>query len=216
MNKPYKTTLKPQMLIKKTMDKTKNFVHKALQNLKSFLFGGSQKLLRSHPLNPLFGCNNSSKMQELNNFYREFSAQWEADPDEAMKRNKMTRVEDASSGSFKNNAELSVVKKTQERGKEEKTGGYHEEQRREPCSPSANGGGHVLAQKMKELEKMDVDDVDHALDIEEVLHYYSRLTSPIYLDIVDNFFEDMHSEFFLPQPSASVNNSMRSLGPVKI
>lgn len=55
-------------------------------------------------------------------------------------------------------------------------------------------GVHVLAQKMKEMEMMDnVGDVEHLLDIEEALHYYSRLTSPVYLDIVDKFFMDMNT-----------------------
>lgn len=75
--------------------------------------------------------------------------------------------------------------------------------------------GYVLAQKMKELEMMDVNDVDHVLDIEEVLHLYSRLKSPVYLDIVNNFFMDMYSEFFLPQPSTSIENPSRKLRPLK-
>ncbi|MED6133934.1 hypothetical protein PIB30_032734 [Stylosanthes scabra] len=56
-----------------------------------------------------------------------------------------------------------------------------------------------LAKKMKELEMMmDTGDVEHVLDIEEALHYYSRLKSPVYLDIVDKFFMDMHTEFNVP------------------
>ena len=42
---------------------------------------------------------------------------------------------------------------------------------------------------------MDIINVDHVLDI-EVLYYYSRLTCPAYLDIVDKFFMDMYAEFF--------------------
>lgn len=89
--------------------------------------------------------------------------------------------------------------------------------------PSADGGSSALLQKMKELEMMDASDVDHVLDIEEVLHCYSLLKSPIYLDIVDTFFMDMYHELFLPQvrslPRASslrINSSSRRLGPLKL
>ncbi|KAG5512776.1 hypothetical protein RHGRI_038823 [Rhododendron griersonianum] len=55
---------------------------------------------------------------------------------------------------------------------------------------SYDGMQTIMAQKMKELEMMDVNDVDHVLDIEEVLHLYSRLKSPVYPDIVNKF--DLH------------------------
>lgn len=53
-----------------------------------------------------------------------------------------------------------------------------------------------VAQKLKEMETLDMGNVHHLLDIEEVLHYYSRLTCPAYLDIVDKFFMDIYEEFF--------------------
>ncbi|KAE9585869.1 hypothetical protein Lalb_Chr24g0395881 [Lupinus albus] len=65
-------------------------------------------------------------------------------------------------------------------------------------------GGKVLAQKMKELEIIKSGDIEHKLDIEEALHYYSRLTSPVYLNIVNKFFMDMNSEFSLLQPYVSI------------
>ena len=82
----------------------------------------------------------------------------------------------------------------------------------------ADGGSFALFQKMKELEMMnDAGDVDHMLDIEEVLHYYSHLTSPIYLDIVDKFFMDMYHEFILLRVSSlRTNSSSRRLGPLKL
>lgn len=71
------------------------------------------------------------------------------------------------------------------------------------------GGREVFIEKLKELEKMDMMNVDHLLDIEEVLHYYSRLTSPAYLDIVDKFFMDMYAEFFASSSSRSNVRSLR-------
>ncbi|KAK4283749.1 hypothetical protein QN277_000669 [Acacia crassicarpa] len=56
----------------------------------------------------------------------------------------------------------------------------------------------MIEKKLRELEKLDIGNVEYVLDIEEVLHYYSRLTCPAYLEIVDNFFMQMYSEFFAP------------------
>jgi hypothetical protein len=70
-----------------------------------------------------------------------------------------------------------------------------------------NDGVHELALKMKELDMNDSSDVEQVLDIEEALHYYSRLKSPVYLDIVDKFFTDMHSEFSVSQSSVSIKRS---------
>ena len=83
----------------------------------------------------------------------------------------------------------------------------------ELCSKNINGACNELAQKMKDLE-MGVGDVEQVLDIEEALHYYSRLTSPAYLDIVDKFFMDMYTEFSVPPASASINSSKR-LGSIR-
>lgn len=80
----------------------------------------------------------------------------------------------------------------------------------------ANDGAYLLAQKMKELEMMDMKDVDHSLDVEEALHYYSRLTCPEYVDIVNKFFMDMYADFHLPQRSISINSSSRRLGPLAL
>jgi len=79
-------------------------------------------------------------------------------------------------------------------------------------------GAHDLAQKMKELEMMNTGDVEHELDIEEALHYYSRLTSPVYLDIVDKFFTDMHTEFSVQDSSVSVKRSKSKgrLGSIRL
>lgn len=52
-----------------------------------------------------------------------------------------------------------------------------------------------VAERLKELEKADNTNADHLLDIEEVFHYYSRLTSPVFLEIVDEFFLEMQAEF---------------------
>lgn len=204
------------MLLKRTIHKTKKLVQKALQNIKSYIFGGYQKLSRAPSLN-LFSSTNNLKLQQLDNFYKDFCEQWESDRNEATtpRKNKSTisvkgaiREENASNESAINLEPRVLKNKEEKRGAaEHKTASF---QRRN------GGGGHGLAQKMKEMEMMDVHDVDHVLDVEEVLHYYSRLKSPVYQDLVDKFFMDMYSDFSIPQSSGSTNNSMRRLGPLKI
>ncbi|GMP42298.1 hypothetical protein CsSME_00012090 [Camellia sinensis var. sinensis] len=97
---------------------------------------------------------------------------------------------------------------------EKKIGSISQGRGGEACLQIGNGGegGYILAEKMRE---MDMNDVDHVLDIKEVLHNYLHLTCPVYLDIVDNFFVDMYSEFLIPKPSVTITNSSRKLGPLK-
>ncbi|KVH93898.1 hypothetical protein Ccrd_004044 [Cynara cardunculus var. scolymus] len=54
----------------------------------------------------------------------------------------------------------------------------------------------LVTRKLKELEMMDRNNVDLVLDIEEALHYYSRLTCPAYRDIVEKFFVELYSKSF--------------------
>lgn len=198
------------MLLKKAVQDTKIFFHKTLQNLRSFLFGGYQKLPKSSSLNP-----KSQNMQQLDDFYKDFSELWESDS-EKMKKNKKTLTYSKEPVEEEGEERNSLINKDEDREmKVTKMGSNSREGKRREQFPSISNEGYVLAQKMKELEMMDVNDVDHVLDIEEVLHLYSRLKSPVYLDIVNNFFMDMYSEFFLPQPSTSIENPSRKLRPLK-
>lgn len=102
-------------------------------------------------------------------------------------------------------------------GKEEKTKASKGE---EQFYIKRNGGGsYALAKKMKELEMMNVGDMEHVLDVEEALHYYSRLKSPAYLSIVDRFFMEMYSEIFIPPASSSatgINSSKHRFGSIRM
>ncbi|CAN4126195.1 unnamed protein product [Withania somnifera] len=57
---------------------------------------------------------------------------------------------------------------------------------------------YLVAQKLKELKMLEnyEDHDQHAMDFEQVLFYYSRLTCPVYVEIVDKFFMEMYSELF--------------------
>ncbi|KAF8044564.1 hypothetical protein N665_7874s0001 [Sinapis alba] len=74
----------------------------------------------------------------------------------------------------------------------------------------------MLAQKMKDLNMVDLRDVEHASDVREALRCYSSIRSPVYLDIVDNFFTDMYYEFSDPRTSSSINGSRRKAGSFRL
>ncbi|XP_021903256.1 uncharacterized protein LOC110818629 [Carica papaya] len=93
-------------------------------------------------------------------------------------------------------------------GSPEKKKEYYPEEKREEQAGSRSVNGDddrgrrcLVLQKLRELKMIWRSDVDYVLDIEEVLHYYSRLTCPAYLDIIDKFFMEIYPEFFrLQQP----------------
>jgi len=215
------------MLLMESIQKTKNFFHKTVDNLKSFLFVGIKKLSKPPLLEPLSctGCNRRKRPKDR--FYTEYYENWELGLDEAkMKKRKdsmtlkeqISEGDDCSSESFMKFADKSPVKeKKQIGGKEErkKVGSSRLRKGEEQFYYKRNGGSYALAQKMKELEMMDVGDMEHVLDVEEALHYYSRLKSPVYLSIVDKFFMDMYSEFSVPRASASISSSKRRFGSIR-
>jgi hypothetical protein len=50
-----------------------------------------------------------------------------------------------------------------------------------------------MEKKINEMYMTETVDIEQALDVEEALHYYSRISSPVYLNIVDKFFTDLYS-----------------------
>ncbi|XP_022887101.1 uncharacterized protein LOC111402994 [Olea europaea var. sylvestris] len=182
------------MMLQESFYKTKNFVHRTFRNLKSSLSGDYQKLPKTPRVNPLF----NPKMQELDNFYRDFSKHWDSGCNKVLKKKKKgfsakekRKGDEKSScnGSYKND-DRKEEKKTDESSTVCQT--CMEGKRVEPSSQIVND----LAQKMKEMELLDMNDLDHVMDMEEVMHYYSRLTCPLYLDIVDKFFMDVYRELY--------------------
>lgn len=196
------------MLLRKTILKTKKFYNKTLRNFKSFIFGGYRKLKRSPSLSFFSASINNPKMQQLDNFYKQFCEQLDSDGNNINQNIKISEQDIESNRSMINSEQRVLNNKSLA---EEKDAG---------CSNYVNGGTqNVLELKMKELEMMDMKDEEHVLDVEEVLHYYSLLTSPIYQDLVDKFFTDMYSEFNRPHPPTrtnSLSSSMRRLAPLKI
>ncbi|KAJ0755477.1 hypothetical protein HanPI659440_Chr09g0358411 [Helianthus annuus] len=200
------------MLLRKTIHKTKKFFNKTIQSFKTFIFGGYKKLTKAPSLT-LFSTNNlnTRKMQHLDTFYKEFCEQWDTDDNNINQDIKVSEKHDIESNTSMINS----------RDQGTAASRRVEEQKDVGCSKNVDGvnQSNLLEQKMKELEMMDVKDEEHVLDIEEVLHYYSLLTSPIYQGLVDKFFTDMYSDFNIPQQpvrSDSLNSSIRRLGPLNI
>ncbi|XP_028756067.1 uncharacterized protein LOC114762489 [Neltuma alba] len=204
------------MLPRESISKTKFFLHKTLQNFKSFFFGEYQKLPRSFSFNPFSRRSGNAETYTSEQFYLEFYDQWQSE----LRRLKMIEEENSiiisglkseepeilENAAESTEAVMGFVKQSpakkciegKEEGEEDR--GKEKNQKENLSLAKGNGRGkvQVLIQKMKEMEMMDVDDVEHLLDIEEALHYYSRLKCPVYLDVVDKFFMEMLSEFSVP------------------
>ncbi|KAJ4708428.1 ATP-dependent RNA helicase DDX11-like protein [Melia azedarach] len=196
------------MLLRNSISNTKKFFQKTLQNFKS-LFSGSdhyQRIPKTPPYSYPLGVdmNIQPSYKDFERFCTDFTDQWESsDMDKAKKRsNKKTsslkQEKEVLSGSFMKFAKSSPVKSNNQIRRRENH--LHLKPKRQEDSRSNMVGTReerscILAEKLKELELIDVSNVDHALDIEEFLHYYSRLTCPAYVDIVDKFFMEMYAEF---------------------
>ncbi|KAH0687624.1 hypothetical protein KY285_018190 [Solanum tuberosum] len=222
--------IEPQMLLKKTIQKTKNFLYKTPHNLKSFLFGGHHKLPKTaRHFNPFLSVSkrfSSSKripkttVKELDDLYRDYYQQWHHPDHNEIQDRKITsknarKYQGMADGDYSESQRKLAVRfgmediESERRKEDEKKG-------REVLTRSTSKGSLTLLKKMEELEMVEGEDMDHVLDIEEVLQCYTLLNSPVYVDIVDRFFMDMYTEFSIRKPSVSVNSSMRRLGPLKL
>lgn len=213
------------MLLRNSISNTKKFFQKTVDSFKSFLSKGSgtyEKLPKTPPFHP-FSCgrnhNGTNKgiktgYNDLDNFYTEFTNQWDSQNSKVKKTmHKSTKQSQELCTSPPQNKNSNYAAKREEfeenneergqvvKSKRSKSNASKVMKKSDLCSRSVREKRlYSVAQKLKELEFiMDKGNVDHKLDVEEVLHYYSRLTCPAYLDIVDKFFMEMCAEFFSPQ-----------------
>ncbi|CAH8347269.1 unnamed protein product [Eruca vesicaria subsp. sativa] len=68
--------------------------------------------------------------------------------------------------------------------------------------------------KLEEMEKimMNIDiqnDEEHASDVREFMHCYSRLRCAAYIDVVELFFMEVYSDFFSSQPPENTRVTVR-------
>lgn len=199
------------MFLKKGINKAKKVIYRRLKNLQSLVSKGyNQNQMSRAPSFSTNPSNNTTKTQQVDNSKRDMSEESCIRRNEVVKAKKSNRVLRSTSKDlnvchrlFTSNGEKSVrIATKEERVKEENKIGKER--------------GCLIAEKMKELEMADVYNKDHVMDIEEALHYFSLITCPVYQDIVDRFFMEIYSEFLLPQPSASIHNSMRKLHSMRL
>ncbi|CAI8600912.1 unnamed protein product [Vicia faba] len=211
--------------VRKTIHKTKSFFYKSLKNFRSFFSGGYQKLPRSLSFSP-FLCNiDNAKAYTSDQFYNEFYDLLQSDlstmrvfsnNNNTNTNTKSMSKEPAMEDAARNGNFMNFPKRSPQKGIHDVIEKAKMNKSSSSQSQLKKKGAHVLAQKMKELDMMDSGDLEHVLDIEEALHYYSRLKSPVYLDIVDKFFTELNSEFIVPQPSISFKKSKERLAPIQL
>ncbi|KAL4317002.1 uncharacterized protein LOC107642126 [Arachis ipaensis] len=187
------------MLLRSSISSTKKFFQKTIKNFKSFFSppGYYHRLPKSPPPPPPHHNNHNpfsypldmdtndttTSYQELgldhhhhhHNYYNsDFNEKWDNSEQEK---------------------KAIIVKRSKQA---EKKKNHHNEEYGNRNQKKKDCSSFIVEEKLRELEMLDISNVEYVLDIEEVLHYYSRLTCPAYLQIVDNFFMQIYSEFFAP------------------
>ncbi|XP_045822533.1 uncharacterized protein LOC123915455 [Trifolium pratense] len=207
------------MLLRTSISKYKKFFQKTLNNFKSLFSPSYQKI----PKTPL---HDQSSYNELDKFYSDFTEKWDSEKGKSKKRSKnkvmlsssTKQVEEEARTKLHDEGLVSLNNELQKREKFEeqkiKKSLIHQRGNKQDSSSMLNSK-RVVEKKLKELEMLEMSNVDYILDIEEVLHYYSRLTCPLYIEIVDKFFMEMYSEFFgCPETPASVNSKLQKMRSV--
>ena len=222
-------------MLLRTISNTKKFFQKTVESFKSFLSGGYERLPKNSPCNS-FPCGGGSihhqvkcthSYRELNEYYRpDSSTQRDAIGIHPEQTNKARSKKKESSTALVSRNESRVPDDLmnyadhgggpgknfyqvdrKENPKKKKI--LYQGKRYQDFSSTRGLKGErssLVEKKLKELEMLDKSNVEHVLDIEEVLHYYSRLTCPAYVDIVDSFFMDMYAELLNGQQASSRHN----------
>ncbi|KAG6388396.1 hypothetical protein SASPL_149821 [Salvia splendens] len=174
-----------QTWAKVSVHDTKIFFRKAFRNVRSLLLRGYEKL----PTSPIFSGSSKvgPKMQETDSSSKSSSQRWVGG-----KKDGLLALKGQTNGEH---GIMNVRRPEDQKAKTSLQG------------KSSFLATEDFAKKMEELEMMDESDGNHVLDIDEVVHCYSLLTSPTYLEIVDKFSKDVYQELNLPQPPRNVNNS---------
>ncbi|KAI4380414.1 hypothetical protein MLD38_006609 [Melastoma candidum] len=145
------------------------FFHKTLQGIKSFLSG--------------CGCGNYHKLPKHSPLDRPHS------PSRGFRC--ADEEEEAAAPGSTSRSEARRSREDRRKGKTAKGDG----------SAGVNGDregsgrGQLVVRKIRELELLDLGNIEHVLDVEEVIHYYSLLRCQVYRGIVDEFFAEIYVEF---------------------
>lgn len=212
------------MFLKSSLSNSRKFLTRTKQSVKSFFNEATyQRLPKTPPLMP-FSCicrcgldkTLSQSYRELDKFYTDFTNLQIIDNwHDSMK----TGNENASSASIKGVNQIpsstkgsrhasiacredydQVEKCLKEDNKKKRivSEKFGEETLSNTCKSVVLREERrcLVARKLKQLEGMNFSDVENALDIEEVLHYYPHLNSPVYIEIFDKFFMNIYADLF--------------------
>ncbi|CDY55974.1 BnaA09g56730D [Brassica napus] len=195
MEKAFKQLHEEKHLFAKSIERVGRFLRKSLGSIKSTICFGKHHTVPKNNNSPLlspFSCSlhrSCPQDSQTEETYSVFSSESTAVAE--------TRDE-------------SLINKVQHKKKPKK------KKVAEPLE-EAKRRGETLAQKMKDFNMVDLRDVEHASDVQEALRCYSSIRSPVYLDIVDNFFTDMYYEFSDPLTiTSSIKGSRRKAGSFRL
>ncbi|CAH8260661.1 unnamed protein product [Arabidopsis lyrata] len=147
--------------------KTNSFFHRTVNSLKSIILRTGKKLPRPKTHFSCTFCRSNSL--HADNIYASFLNIWESD------------LKNSIGGPLK----LEQMVQEQEQ--------YYQVKKTEACSSHSSRDCDTMEKKINEMFMTETGDIEQALDVEEALHYYSRIRSPVYLNIVDKFFTDLYS-----------------------
>lgn len=205
------------MLLPSSLSNTKKLFQRTIQSVKSLFCGGTyERLPKTPPSKPLFPDHSienyfsqSCNRDQLDIFVK--IAKPAAVKKRSSKNNTCTLSSPTPTKVFSDQCQSIQVcnekyivekRKDQKKKKQKKKIIVHEQViRGEEILKTCKGDiireerRCLVAKKLKELENMDMI-VENVLDIEEILHYYSTLTCPVYIDIFDKFFVGLYSDLF--------------------
>ncbi|XP_071734101.1 uncharacterized protein [Rutidosis leptorrhynchoides] len=155
----------------------KNLFKKSIQTIKSYFSEGYEKLPKSQSYNDHHNVCSSE------NIYTDFVDHWEATD------RIMTLQYENDTNDMKQNKPFTLINHHEIPRRKQRT---HEE-----ASKKERDEKKILVtNRLRELEKLEINNIDQILDIHEVIYIYSRLTCPIYCEMVEKLFMEMYSELF--------------------
>lgn len=165
--------------IRSSLSSTRKLFQRTIQSVKS-LFSEKTTYQRLPKLPPFksFSCQS---YRELDRFYSEFTNQWDNERD--VQDNVVDVLSTSELEQLRNDHNNNDEKKDSRLIADEEMSEKDVIQRR--C---------LVTEKLKDLEMIDSDNLDNVQDIEEVLHLYSRLTCPVYIEMFDKFVMDMYAD----------------------
>lgn len=222
------------MLLRSSISSTKKFFHKTFENLKVFFSPGYERLPKTPSHDnftfPVMSAtsvveanNNNSSYEDLEKFYANFTEQWDCSHKQKTRKGSKKKSVMLSAlakqemqvydGNFVCASPVQKINHVQNNNDKRMIAHHMGKKQDTPALISSVHVGEkrscIVEKKLRELATLDKGNVDHVMDIEEVLHYYSKLSCPAYLEIVEKFFMEMYSEFF-GQASPVTPDAVRS------